>query len=268
MSSEMVSTGYGIPEAPSLRVRVLGAPLDILSMESLLKTMGNWISRHERTYWIAVTGSHGIMEAYRDPSFRQVLDTADLSIPDGNWAARAAAAHAHCPLQQIRGADLLQAFCAASHDHGYSNYFFGDSAQVLGALERTLRVRYPRLGIAGTYSPPFRPLEEQENEEIVGNINRSRPDVLWVALGLPKQERWIAANLAKLDVPIVVAIGAAFKFVSGCVNDAPGWISHYGFEWLWRFFHEPRRTWHRAFVLGPQFAFYTLRELYGPRSSK
>lgn len=268
MSSETVSMGYGLPQPSSLRVRVLGTPLDIFRLEDLLTLMGNWIREHHRSRWIAVTGSHGIMEAYRDPTFRQVLETADLSIPDGNWAARAAAAHAHCPLQQIRGADLLQAFCSYSHEQGFSNYFLGDSPQVLGALEQTLQTRYSNLRIAGLCSPPFRPLQEQENEEIIQNINRSRPDVLWVALGLPKQERWIVANLAKLDVPVVVAIGAAFKFVSGSVNDAPRWISHYGFEWLWRFFHEPRRTWHRAFVLGPRFAFYTLRELYGPRHSK
>ena len=132
-------------------------------------------------------------------------------------------------------------------------------------LKRNLGEKFPGLRIVGAYSPPFRDLTPEEDAHITQLINQANPDVLWVGLGLPKQERWIFAHRDRLNVPVMVAIGAAFKFASGSVKNAPSWIRESGFEWLWRFFHEPRRTWNRAFVYGPQFAAYTILELCGLR---
>jgi N-acetylglucosaminyldiphosphoundecaprenol N-acetyl-beta-D-mannosaminyltransferase len=154
----------------------------------------------------------------------------------------------------------MWAFSALANERGYSSYFFGDTDKVLRRLTAKLLGQFPKLRIAGAYSPPFRPLSADENEEIIKRINDAKPDVLWVCLGLPKQERWIFANREKLRVPIVIAAGAAAKFVSGSVAPAPAWIREHGFEWLWRLLREPRRCWRRSMLYGPRFALFAILE--------
>jgi len=231
----------------------------------VVREMEGWIQGGGVGRWIAVTSSHGIMEGFEHPEFRQILESAALSVPDGKWTARAAAARLSLAPRQVRGADLMWAFSRLAHERGYSSYFFGDREEVLERLTLRLRGHFPSLRIAGTYSPPFRPLSPEENEGIIKRINDARPHVLWVCLGLPKQERWIFANLQKLHVPIVIGAGAAAKFVSGNVRPAPAWIRESGFEWLWRLIREPRRCWRRSMLYGPQFALFTLLELSGAR---
>ena len=238
---------------PPPRSDVLGAPVHIVGVEGVLRLMEGWIRERERTHWIAVTGSHGVLEAHKKPDFRAVLESADLSVPDGRWAARFAAYKMSCPTQQVRGADLLSAFCELSSHQGYSNFFYGDTEQTLAAATARLTARHPGLKVVGTHSPPFRDLTAEEDALVVDMINRADPDVLWVALGLPKQERWIAAHCARLKTPVIVAIGAALKFHSGQVVPSPSWASRAGLEWFWRLLHEPRTVWRRAMIYGPQF---------------
>jgi len=240
---------------------VLGAPVHVVDIHHVLRIMEQWIRERDRPHWIAVTGSHGALEAHKRPDFRSVLHSADLSVPDGMWAARVAAKKLSCATRQVRGADLLAAFCELASSKGYTNYFYGDTEETLALASDRLQKKYPGLQIVGAYSPPFRDLTPDEDAQIVGKINRTNPDVLWVALGLPKQEKWIFAHRERLRAPVIVAIGAAIKFHSGKVQPAPRWASQAGLEWLWRFFHEPRRTWRRAFVYGPQFAALSLLEL-------
>lgn len=245
------------------RVSVLGVPLNALGMSEVLATMEDWIADGGPCRFIALTNSHGIIEGRRRPSFKTLLKSADLSLPDGRWTARAAARKASAKTNQIRGADLLWAFCRLAEAKGYSNYFYGDTADTFERCRAKLIARFPKLRIAGSDSPPFRELTAQEDAQAIERINAARPDVLWVALGLPKQEQWIAARRAALHVPIAVAVGAALKFVGGSVPDAPEWASRSGAEWLWRLVHEPRRVWRRALVYGPQFAAHALLDVYG-----
>ena len=225
--------------------------------------MEQWLGERDRLHWIAVTGSHGVVEAYKHPDFRTILRSADLSLPDGRWTARVAAKKMSRPTRQVRGVDLLPTFCELAARKGYTNYFYGDTDDTLARASDHLRTKYPGLKIAGIYSPPFRELSPSEDAQIVEEINRANPDVLWVALGLPKQERWVFAHRERLKATIIVAVGAAVKFHSGKVKPAPRWASQAGLEWLWRFLHEPRVTWRRAFVYGPQFAALSLLELVG-----
>jgi N-acetylglucosaminyldiphosphoundecaprenol N-acetyl-beta-D-mannosaminyltransferase len=237
----------------------------VISLHDVVRRMDEWIQAGEGRRWIAVTSSHGIMEGFKYPEFQQIVESAALSLPDGQWTARAAAAHLSLAPQQVRGADLLLAFCALANQRSYSSYFLGDTDEVLKQLTARLHRQFPGLRIAGAYSPPFRPLSAGENNQIVKTINQAKPHVLWVYLGLPKQERWIFANRQELDVPIVIAAGAAAKLVSGNVRAAPAWIREHGFEWLWRLIREPRRCWRRSLLYGPRFAFLALLELSGLR---
>ncbi len=252
-----------LPDIPC--ARVLGVPVHVLGLHDVVRVMQDWLQNGAGQRWIAVTSSHGIMEGFKHQEFRQILESAALSVPDGKWTARAAAARLSLEPQQVRGADLMWEFCELANQRGYSSYFFGDTPEVLNRLTARLRGQFPNLPIAGAYSPPFRPLSETENDEIIQRINDAKPHVLWVCLGLPKQECWIFANRQKLRVPIVIAVGAAAKFLSGSVAPAPAWIRENGFEWLWRLIREPRRCWRRSVLYGPQFALRAILESSGAR---
>lgn len=247
------------------RVHVLGAPVDVVGMREVLRIMEDWILRGGACRFITLTNSHGIIEARRRPRFMSILKSADLSLPDGRWAARAAACKAGEGTCQVRGADLLWAFCRLAEEKKYSIFFYGDTEETLRECHRQLVAHFPRLRIAGSYSPPFRDLTPEEDAQAVEAINAATPDVLWVALGLPKQEQWIFSYRSQLRVSIAVAVGAGVKFVAGSVRDAPKWASRSGIEWLWRLVHEPRRIWRRALIYGPQFAAHALLDVYGLR---
>lgn len=240
---------------------VLGAPVHIVDVENVLRLMEQWIRERDRTHWIAVTGSHGALEAHKHPDFRAVLRTADLSVPDGRWAARVAAKKLSCETHQVRGADLLSAFCELSCQKGFTNYFYGDTNETLALASERLRQKHPGVKIVGVHSPPFRGLTPDEDAQAIEMINQANPDVLWVALGLPKQERWIVAHRYRLKTPVIVAAGAAIKFHSGKVVPAPRWASQAGLEWFWRLLHEPRTVWRRALVYGPQFMALSLLDV-------
>lgn len=247
------------------RVRILGVPVDVAELGDVIRQMEHWVQERGPCRWIALTSSHGVLEGYKHPEFKAVLETADLSLPDGKWTARLAGRHAHCGSKQVRGADLLVSFCDLANQKGYSNFFFGDTEEVLALLTNKLLERFPKLVVAGTHSPPFRSLTPEEDACITDLINEASPDVLWVGLGLPKQEYWIVNHWDKLRVSVAVAVGAAFKFVAGKVKPAPRWMSECGLEWAWRLAHEPRRLWHRVLIYGPQFVAHTLLELTGLR---
>jgi len=254
-------------EAPSTIpcARVLRVPLHVINLRDVVAQMEGWIQSGEVGNWIAVTSSHGIVEGFKYREFRQILESATLSVTDGKWTARAAAARLALEPQQVRGADLMIAFCKVANTRGYSSYFLGDTDEVLERLTARLLGQFPSLRIAGTCSPPFRSLSNDENEEIIRKINNAKPDVLWVCLGLPKQERWIYSNRDKIRAPIIIAAGAAAKFVSGSVAPAPIWMREHGFEWLWRLLREPRRCWRRSLLYGPQFALLAILESTGLR---
>jgi N-acetylglucosaminyldiphosphoundecaprenol N-acetyl-beta-D-mannosaminyltransferase len=246
-------------------IRMLGTPVDILSMESLLTIMERWIHERDRAHWIACTNHHGLMEALRDSSFRQVLESADLNIPDG-YRVMKIARRRGLAAQQLTAPDLMDRFCELARQRGYSSYFYGDTEETLGKLMESLTSKHPGLKIAGTLSPPFRPLSPSEEASLIERVNQARPDVLWVGLGLPKQERWIARNLKSLRVPVIAAVGATFKFHSGVVPRAPEFLVRNGFEWAWRLAHEPRRLFRRYVLMGPPFLWNVALERYGLRT--
>ena len=156
----------------------------------------------------------------------------------------------------------MQEFFNITKKEDLSNYFYGDTEETLLALNKKLLSNFPDLKIAGSYPPPFRELTKEEDEKIVEKINQAKPDVLWVALGLPKQEKWIFEHKDKLKVPVVIGVGAAFKFLSGKVKRAPIWVGNLGFEWLWRLSHEPKTTWKRVSIDMPIFFWMIIKDLF------
>ena len=158
------------------------------------------------------------------------------------------------------GPDMMSEFLALADRRHYRTFFYGETPETLAALESTVAQRYPGHIIAGSFSPPFRPMSDAEEAEHVAMINAAKPDVLWVGLGLPKQDEWIYRNKSRLRVPIATGVGAAFGFLSGRVGRAPGWCRKVGLEWLYMLLRKPKRTAKRVFVDGSEFVFAVLLE--------
>jgi len=245
--------------------QVLGVRVNAIQIPSVIAEMEKWIAQRDGCHFIAVTGMHGITEAQHDPQLKVILNSADLVVPDGMplvWLGRV---QGHDLQRRVYGPELMASFLQATSKKGYRHFFYGGALGVPEQLSVTLLNRIPGFQSVGTYSPPFRPLISEENEQIVETINNTAPDVLWVGLSTPKQERWMHEHRKKLKVPVVVGVGAAFDFHSGTKRQAPPWMREHGLEWLFRLAQEPRRLWRRYLVGGTQFLFWVALERLGLR---
>lgn len=243
--------------------QVLGIRVDALQIADVVGQMKEWIRAKRGSHSIAATGMHGVVEAQHDTGFKQILNNTDLIVPDGTplvWVGRR---RGHNLSRRVYGPDLVLDFCKETQTHGYRHFFYGGEPDVAVQLVESLKRRFPGLQAAGTHSPPFRPLSEEEDDEIVAMISRANPDVLWVGLGTPKQERWMHEHRNKLNVPVVVGVGAAFDMISGRRRQAPRWMREHGLEWLFRLCQEPRRLWRRYLIYGTQFVAWIVLESLG-----
>jgi N-acetylglucosaminyldiphosphoundecaprenol N-acetyl-beta-D-mannosaminyltransferase len=244
---------------------VLGVRVDAVQIPDVIAQMEQWIARRDTCHYIAVTNVHVLMEARHSPSFRMVLDSADLCVPDGMplvWIGRSRG----YPLKhRVYGPDLLLDFCQETNAKGYRHFFYGGAPGVPEALAAKLKCKFPMLEVAGTYSPPFRSLTSEEDARVVEMINGAAPDVLWVGLGCPKQESWMYEHCKQLRVPVLVGVGQAFDLHAGRLKQAPAWMREHGLEWLFRLMAEPRRLWRRYLIYNSEFVFSELLELLGVR---
>jgi len=241
---------------------VLGVQVNALETVNVTWEMERWIAKRDRCHFVACTGMHGLAEAQLDPSFKEVLNSADLVVADGMplvWLARR---HGFDLRRRVYGPRLLEKFCCNS-GRFYRHYFYGGAPGVAERVSAYME-RY-NVHTVGAYSPPFRPLTEQEKVEVDHRIEDAEPDVLWVGLSTPKQERWMYEHRSRLSVPVMVGVGAAFDFFSGRVKQAPLWMQENGLECVYRLIQEPRRLWRRYLVLGPMFAWNVSLELLGLR---
>jgi len=250
-------------------VTILGSRIHTLPLGRVLQQMERWIQERQnkrRPHQIIVTGFHGIWAAYQDLELRKVLNGADIWVPDGIAPVAIARLKGIGKIQRIPGAELMQAFLKRADQKEYSSFFYGDTEETLAGLRKKLENRYPGHKVAGTLSPPFRPLTEEEDEKMIQIINQAKPDVLWVALGMPKQDQWIYDHRHRLKVPVAIGVGVAFAFVSGGVKRVPKPIGSWGLEWLWRLMMEPRKLWRRDLIDGPRFLWRVVRELIQEKS--
>ncbi len=239
------------------RVNILGVGISAVNMERALQVMEGWILRGEKQY-VCVANVHSVMESQRDQALLRIMNRSGLSTPDGMplvWLCRRAG---HRQVSRVYGPDLLLAFSDLAARAGYRFFFYGGSEGVAEELAERLRNRFPGLNVAGTYSPPFRKLTTGEKADVVAMINDSRADVVWVGLGAPKQERWMAEYRLLLKAPVLVGVGAAFDFHAGRIKQAPSWMQRCGLEWFFRLIQEPKRLWRRYLFFNPLFALLVL----------
>lgn len=246
------------------RANILGVGISALTMRWTLEIIDSWIERDERRY-ICVATVHSVMEAQRDPALRAILNQSGLTTPDGMplvWLSRRLG-FPH--VERVYGPDLLLALAEHGLERGYRHFFYGGAPGVAERLADRLRERFPGIRIAGVYAPPFRPLLREEDALVVALINRLRPEIVWVGLGCPKQEHWMAEHVERLEVPVLIGVGAAFDFLSGVKRQAPRWMQHHGLEWLFRLAQEPRRLWRRYLLDNPRFVLAVALQLSGIR---
>lgn len=243
--------------APALpvveQISVLDVPLALTDYERALDWIDAAVAAGAREY-VCVAAVHTVMESREDEALRSAVAGAAFTVPDGQPLAWALRALGHDIDSRVYGPELMARACERAARSGQRHYLYGGRDQsALFKLTLRLRQRFPGLRIVGGYSPPFRAMSEAELDAVAADINRARPDVVWVGIGVPKQEKWMAAMRDRLDAPVLVGVGAAFDFHAGLVPQAPGWMQRHGLEWLYRLKQEPRRLWKRYARHNPRF---------------
>ncbi len=243
---------------------VLRMQVNALAINSAVELINRWV--HDGTSrYVCVSNVHMCMEVFDDPEFERVVNSSDLTVPDGkpiHWVVKALGfSHA----EQIRGEDLSHAVIADAEKHGYSVGFFGSSQPVLNELKSNLMKAYPGLKIALLLSPPFGDIQPEIDEDHIRRINESGISVLFVGLGCPKQERWMHDHKDKLGCTMI-GVGAVFDFVAKTKRSAPKWMQKAGLEWAFRLWSEPGRLWYRYLKHNPRFAIYALWQILFRRS--
>jgi N-acetylglucosaminyldiphosphoundecaprenol N-acetyl-beta-D-mannosaminyltransferase len=234
-------------------VAVLGVELALTDYEHTLDWMDAAIAAQARAY-VCVAAVHTVMACQEDPQLRAAVAGADFTVPDGQPLVWALNMLGHSLPDRVYGPELMDRACARAARTGRRFYLYGGRNQgALAQLARGLRLRHPGLKIVGGYAPPFRELTDAEEEAVAADIARSGADVVWVGIGVPKQEKWMARMRDRLSAPVLVGVGAAFDFHAGLVPQAPAALQRLGLEWLFRLVQEPRRLWKRYLRYNPRF---------------
>jgi N-acetylglucosaminyldiphosphoundecaprenol N-acetyl-beta-D-mannosaminyltransferase len=241
------------------RVQILGSPVSAINMEQACSVVMSALADKQKGY-VCCGGVQLLTEAYEHEDYRELLERALLVTPDGMplvWLGRLQGKR---HMTRVYGPDLMLNICAASVETGHTHFLYGGNPGVADALKATLEKKFPGIRIVGTHCPPFRPLNAAEDAALVERISTAKPDIIWVGLGSPKQDRFMRDYLPKLDTTLMLGVGAAFDFHTGRVRQAPGWVQRSGMEWFFRVCCEPRRLAGRYFRNNPLFVWRLIRE--------
>ncbi|GAB2886716.1 WecB/TagA/CpsF family glycosyltransferase [Uliginosibacterium flavum] len=249
-----------------VRQQVLKAPIDVLSWELALARITAWAAARESRV-VCITNAHSVVTASQDAAFGTVLAEADMVTPDGAPVAWMMRKLGHAGQARINGPDLMWKYCEQAALRGEAIYLYGGMPETLSRLQAVLGERFPGLKIAGAYSPPYRALTVEEDEAAVHAINSSGAGTVWVSLGCPKQEAWMAAHRGRIHA-VMIGVGAAFDYHAGTIQRAPLWMQRNGLEWLHRLCSEPGRLWKRYLVTNTLFVIGAVRQLGASRSTE
>ncbi|MBT9460164.1 MAG: WecB/TagA/CpsF family glycosyltransferase [Rugosibacter sp.] len=230
---------------------VLGVPIDVLGWDAALSRISTWAAARESRY-VCICNSHSVVTAGQDAAFGRIIEAADMATPDGAPVARMLRILGSPAQQRINGPDLMWKYCEQAALRGESIYLYGGLPDTLALLQQRLKAAFPGLLIAGAYSPPFRLATAEEDEADVARINAAGAGTVWVSLGCPKQEQWMAAHRGRVNA-VMIGVGAAFDYHAGTIKRAPKWMQNAGLEWLHRLCSEPRRLWKRYLVTNTLF---------------
>ena len=244
---------------------VLGIPVEPLDMESVVARVAEQLELRRKGY-VCMVCVHGIMEAQRDPGFAEVYARASLLVPDGApavWVGRWQGFH---NMQRVAGPDLMLEVLGRKEFANRTHFLYGGKEGVADELRERLMRRFPWVQILGTQTPPFRDLTMQEEESLATRIRELKPDMMWVGIGTPKQDRFMMRFLPMLDSTLMFGVGAAFDFHTGRIKDSPQWVKRAGLQWLHRLIQDPRRLFWRYLRDNPAFVWYIAQQLAGLRT--
>ena len=254
-------------ECQFLRTKVLSSYVSSISWNESLNFLIKY-GAQRRSAYVAICNVHVVASAYMDPVYGEIINNSDMATPDGApiaWFLRCLGVKGQ---SRINGPDLMWKYCeltvlesGLSYAKIPSIYLYGGKQETLEILSNVLAEKFPKLKIAGLYSPPFRLLTKDEDQSIIDEINSSGAGVVWVSLGCPKQERWMAEHRGKINA-VMVGVGAAFDYHAGTIKRAPLWMQKNGLEWSYRFITEPRRLWRRYLVTNTVFIAVGLVQLF------
>lgn len=242
-------------------VNILGVNINTITMAQALDQISDWIENRACRY-VSVCNVHTVMECQRDEKMRQAVNKAGLATPDGMPLVWLGKWNGQAEVGRVYGPDLMLALCKLSVACEYSHYFYGGAPGTPELLAKNLQSRFSDLKIAGTYSPPFRPTIVEE-PQVIEQINQATPDIIWVGLGTPKQDLWMATHRSLLTAPVLIGVGAAFDFHAGRIPHAPRWMQQSSLEWCFRLLQEPKRLWYRYLVYNPLFILLVLAQTLG-----
>jgi N-acetylglucosaminyldiphosphoundecaprenol N-acetyl-beta-D-mannosaminyltransferase len=246
------------------RANILGVGVDAINMDITLDTIDHWIHTRENNY-ICLTIVYSVMLCQRDEKLRNIFNSAGLVAPVGMPLVWLSHLKGFTQISRVYDTDLMLAVAEISEQKGYRHFIYGGREGVPEQAAKEFKRHCPGIAIVGTYSPPFRPLTREEDDNIVQMINESHADIVWVALGCPKQERWMAAHVNRLTAPVLIGVGAGIDFFTGQKRQAPRFIQRIGLEGIFRFVNEPRRLWKRALVYIPLFVLCIIAQALGLR---
>jgi N-acetylglucosaminyldiphosphoundecaprenol N-acetyl-beta-D-mannosaminyltransferase len=233
------------------RVRVVSLFPDVVTQESVIEKVAELVGK-KRGGYVCFSTVHMVMESYDDRAFGAKVNGADLIVTDGMPIVWMQKLQGKREATRVRANDLMIGLMAFAAKNDLSVGFYGGRQEVIDAIRIRAKKELPDLKIAYAFSPPFRPLTEAEDKEITAEINRAKPDILFMGLGCPKQENWMAAHREKLEA-VMLGVGASFDFYAGNIKESLAWLGKLGLEWLFRLAQEPKRLWRRYLILNPRF---------------
>ena len=230
---------------------IMGVELAAINMPWLIEFTKKYIKELSGEY-ICVSNVHTTVMSYEDKEYCAVQNGGIMAIPDGGPLSSVGRKRGFSDMQRTTGPDYMKEILKISAAEGYRHYFYGSTEKTLNKLSKILEKRYPNVQVAGMYSPPFRPLTKEEDEDVIRRINESNADFIWVGLGAPKQECWMADHKGKIK-GLMVGVGAAFDYEAGNIDRAPMWMQKANLEWLYRLLQEPKRLFKRYFYTNTKF---------------
>ncbi|MGD9562118.1 MAG: WecB/TagA/CpsF family glycosyltransferase [Pyrinomonadaceae bacterium] len=251
------------PTSARKRYRVVSLDIDVVSHRSAVERVVDLAESGSGSY-VCFATVHMIMESHDSRGFAARVNAADMIVPDGMptvWMQRLQEAEKP---ERVRANDLMMLLMARAEIECLKVGFFGGRHEVIDAILERSRREHPDLDIAYAFSPPFRPLTHQEDEEITADINASGTQILFMGLGCPKQENWMAEHKERLGC-VMLGVGASFDFYAGNVKESPAWLGRFGLEWLHRLAQEPKRLWRRYLILNPRFIWQATLQIFKPR---
>lgn len=254
----MIEKPAGVP-ATRRGAIVLGSFIDELNWQDAIRRISDWATHHESRS-VYCCNVHSVVTAAADPQFQKILASADMTTADGAPIAWMMRRLGFPEQERISGPDLMWKYCAATTALKGSIFLYGSSVETLAALQERLQNAFPSLNIAGAISPPYRTLTPEEEQQNVEIMNASGASVVFVSLGCPKQERWIAQHRGSIHA-VMIGVGAAFDYHGGSLRRAPAWAGKAGLEWLYRLGMEPRRLWKRYLVTNSIFLVRAVKQL-------